>query len=268
MTRIISICNLKGGVGKTTVATNLAYGLALQGSKVLVIDADLQASSTEFFLGEEFEETPGLFEIMVQDNKSYTNEEHYDIKDAIYHYSEDENIDILPSSTNMARLERFLISRSGKTWGILKKATRNIVNDYDYVIIDCPPVINIMVGNAYYMSDEVIIPTSLNVKASRRMYATIEELKALEEDYENAVDIRVLFNIVSNTKHDKLKMQETKEKLDEIQIPYLQTTIRNRVNPIDQSSEQRKPVFVTNTNIGNEFISLIDEIGGANNEWI
>lgn len=258
MTRIISICNLKGGVGKTTISTNLASGLSRMNKKVLLIDADLQASATEFFIGEENEPEKSIYDLMVQDKN--TNER---VSVETILIPIDKQLDILPASANMASLERYLTSRGGKTWGILKKELRAIKGNYDYIIIDCPPVINLMVGNAYYMSDEVLIPTSLGNKAVRRMYATINEMRDLDEDFEHEVKMSVLFNLVNRNNHDKYKMQEVRERLSQEGIHVLQTAIRNQATPVDTSAEKQRAVFDTKSNVGKEFADMIEEIGGG-----
>lgn len=259
MTRVISICNLKGGVGKTTISTNLASGLSRLGNRVLLIDADLQASATEFFIGEENEPEISIYDLMVQDKKF---DKRISAEDILI--SMNVHLDILPASANMASLERYLTSRGGKTWGILKKELRLIKQNYDYILIDCPPVINLMVGNAYYMSDEVLIPTSLGNKAVRRMYATIAEMRDLDEDFEHEVEISVLFNLVNRNNHDKYKMQEVREQLSKEGIHVLETAIRNQATPVDTSAEKQRAVFDTNSNVGKEFKEMIAEIGGTN----
>ena len=256
MTRVISVCNLKGGEGKSTIATNLTVGLSQQNKRVLLIDGDLQASASEFFIGEN-EPEKCLYDLMAQEK----NEENRIVaKDVIIKIND--FIDLLPASDRMARLERFFISRGGKTWGILKKELRHLRHLYDFIIIDCPPVINTMVGNAYYFSDEILIPASLGKKAVRRTKATIKEIRDLDEDYEHSVRMNVLFSRVNRNNHDKQKQLELREEFEMMGLNVLESTIRNQGAPVAVSEEACKPVYETKSNVGIDFMNMIKEVGG------
>lgn len=147
MSRIIAIANQKGGVGKTTTAINLSACLAEKNKKVLTIDIDPQGNTTsglgvdknnaentvyELFLGE-----CTLIECIVN--------------------SVMENLQIIPSNINLSGAEIELISMENKEF-LLRDQLESIRNDYDFIIIDCPPSLNLLTVNAMAASDTVLVP--------------------------------------------------------------------------------------------------------------
>ena len=141
--RIISICNQKGGVGKTTTAVNLAAGLNLLKKKVLLIDMDPQANSTTHLgIRPDDAEHTTYNAIMNGRAENYILE----IKDGL---------SLVPSSIDLSRAEIELVSMHGREF-MLKHAINNI-SSYDFVLIDCPPSLGLMTVNSLVASSEVFI---------------------------------------------------------------------------------------------------------------
>lgn len=147
MVRIIAIANQKGGVGKTTTSINLSACLAEAGKRVLTIDIDPQGNTTSG-LGIDKEEVENtVYELMIGEAK---------LEECIV-TSQYGTIDVLPSNVNLAGAEIELIGSDDKEY-ILKKHIDRIKDNYDYVIIDCPPSLNILTVNAMTTADTVLVP--------------------------------------------------------------------------------------------------------------
>ncbi len=145
--RIIAVANQKGGVGKTTTAINLSACLAEAGKKVLIIDADPQGNSTSGLGFEKNEIENTIYEILLDEIK---------IQDAVLNTCV-ENLQILPSNINLSGAEIELIGSEKREY-ILSNAVNTIKNNYDFIIIDCPPSLNLITINALTSSDTVLVP--------------------------------------------------------------------------------------------------------------
>jgi chromosome partitioning protein len=168
--KVIALCNQKGGVGKTTTAVNLGIGLANQGKKVLLVDADAQASLT-LSLGyqkpDDMSENISSVMQMIIDDKSIPP--NY----AILHHPE--GVDLLPSNIELAGMEVRLINTMSRE-NVLKTYLNTVKQNYDYVIIDCMPSLGMLTVNALMAADSVIIPSQphfLSVKGLEMLMWTI-----------------------------------------------------------------------------------------------
>ena len=147
MGRIIAIANQKGGVGKTTTAINLSACLAEAGQKVLTIDIDPQGNTTSGLGIDKNSVENTIYELILEE---------VDIKEAIID-TEFEGLSIIASNVNLAAAEIELIGINEKEY-ILKKAVDEIREQYDFIIIDCPPSLNMLTINAMTTADTVLVP--------------------------------------------------------------------------------------------------------------
>lgn len=148
MGRVISISNQKGGVGKTTTAINLSSCIAETGRSVLVIDSDPQGN-TSSGLGIDKENIEGtLYDLMIGDAN---------IDEVIMNVEGIDNLDIIPTDINLSGAEIELINVDRREF-ILKNVIKDIRDKYDFIIIDCPPALNLLTINALSASNSVIVP--------------------------------------------------------------------------------------------------------------
>ncbi len=176
MSRIIAIANQKGGVGKTTTAINLGVGLARKGNRVLLVDLDPQGNATQGlgFDADSLEITIATI-IRKMINKDYAFMKDYGI---LYH---EEGIDLMPANIELSILETELISIFFGREKMLGTYLTMIKDEYDYVIIDCMPSLNLIAINALVAANEVIIPLHAqyySVRGLEQLLQTIGSIKS------------------------------------------------------------------------------------------
>jgi len=144
--KIISVANQKGGVGKTTTTVNLSTILAKRGKRVLLIDTDPQGNATSG-LGVEKEDGLSTYDLLIDDTNA----------DEIIQKTSIKNLDICPSNMNLAGAEVQLVSMMSREQR-MKEKLDTVKNEYDYILIDCPPSLGLITLNAFTASDSVLIP--------------------------------------------------------------------------------------------------------------
>ncbi|WP_448247491.1 ParA family protein [Thalassotalea agariperforans] len=171
-----TVANQKGGVGKTTSTISLGGLLAEQGYRVLLVDTDPHASLSYYFGIESEDLELSVYDLFVQvSTKEQILQSLCPTKYA--------NIDILPATMGLATLDRSLGAKGGMGL-VLKKAIAKLSDDYDFVLMDCPPVLGVLMVNALAASDRIIVPVQtefLALKGLDRMMKTMEMMQSEQE---------------------------------------------------------------------------------------
>lgn len=179
MGKTIAIANQKGGVGKTTTAINLSACLAEAGKKVLVIDLDPQGNTTSG-LGIDKESLENTVYDLILDECS--------IKESMNKVEEIPGLTVIPSDVDLAGAEVELLDVDGKEY-ILKNAVDYVKQDYDFIIIDCPPSLNMLTINAMTTAESILVPIQCEYYALEGISQLITTIDLVKKRLNNKLKI-------------------------------------------------------------------------------
>lgn len=214
MTEIFSIVNQKGGVGKTTTCINLSAALAKARRRVLLIDLDPQSNATKG-CGTEVRDERSTVNDLLLNRRSFA--------DTVLHL-DTFNFDILPSTPQLTEAEVFLLSTNDKEF-TLRKVISDVAPKYDYLIIDCPPSLNILTVNALTASSGIIIPVQCEYFALQGLSELVSTIDMIKKSSNEKIEIkgiiRTMFDSRNNLSNDVSEqlVKYFKDKLFKTKIP-------------------------------------------------
>ena len=178
MGKIIAIVNQKGGVGKTTTAVNLAAGVGIAGKKVMLVDADPQGNSTSGFGINKKQVKVTTYELLIGTGK---------LENAVIK-TEFKNVDIVPSSMNLAAAEVDLIEMEHRE-AQLKMALAAARDNYVYIFIDCPPSLGLITINALNAAETVLVPIQCEYFALEGLSQLMNTVRQVKRLYNPTIEI-------------------------------------------------------------------------------
>lgn len=178
MGKIIAFLNQKGGVGKTTTCVNMAGYLAQMGKKVLLLDIDPQGNASSNLGFEKDSKPKTIYDVIVDDN---TIEE-------VIQKTKLENLDIIPSDVDLAGAEIELVQMNNRE-KVVRNILRKIVNNYDYICIDCPPSLGLITVNALTACDSVLIPIQCEYFALEGLSQLMYTIKLVKKHLNENIDV-------------------------------------------------------------------------------
>lgn len=255
MGKIIAIANQKGGVGKTTTSINLSAALASKGKKVLVIDTDPQGNTTSGFGINKNELENTIYELILGDCS---------IRDCIIENAI-QNVDMIPSNVNLAASEIELIGVDKKEF-ILKNEVDYIKDKYDYIIIDCPPSLNMLTINAMTTSDSVLVPIQCEYYALEGLSQLIHTVNLVKERLNPELDLEgVLFTMYDA--RTNLSMQVVDNVKANLKARVYETMIPRNIRLAEAPSYGMPISMYDPKSAGAEaYMNLADEIIGGKGE--
>lgn len=201
---IWTVANQKGGVGKTTTTIALAGLLAERGKSVLLVDTDPHASLTYYFGIESEDLDLSVYDLFTQVSS----------KEQILQSlcpTQYKNIDILPATMGLATLDRSLGAKGGMGL-VLKKAMLKIGKNYDYALIDCPPILGVLMVNALAAADRIIVPVQTEFLALKGLYRMIKTMDMMQVEQEKAFEYTIVPTMFDKrTKASLLAYQQLQE---------------------------------------------------------
>ena len=205
MSKIMVVANQKGGVGKTTTTINLAAALANHGKKILVIDMDPQGNATSGFGVDKYAQENTAYELLIG---------HCDLDDCLLK-NVFEGLDLIPSNINLAAAETELVDLEDKEF-ILDGFVQKIRDQYDYILIDCPPSLNLLTINAMCAGEKVLIPIQCEYYALEGLAQLLQTTSLVAELMNNNLDIDgIVFTMYDGRTNLAFQVvQNVKEQID------------------------------------------------------
>ncbi|AUS97457.1 chromosome partitioning protein ParA [Clostridium thermosuccinogenes] len=193
MSKVIALANQKGGTGKTTTTVNLGIGLAAQGKKVLLVDADAQGNLTDSLGYQEPDNLPvSLATILTK----IMMEEPYNADEGILHHAE--GVDLMPGNIELSAIEVSLVNTMSRET-VLRTYINTVKDKYDYVLIDCMPSLGMLTINALAAADSVIIPVQAHYLPAKGMTQLLQTIARVRRQINPKLTIDgVLLTMVDN----------------------------------------------------------------------
>lgn len=201
MAKTISVTNQKGGVGKTTTSVNLAACLSFTKKRTLLIDLDAQANATKWLLNNYGDDGKVIYDVMLRKASA---------RDCVV--TTPCGVDILPSNLALATLDMDLISEFNREQRL--NAVVKELDEYDYVVVDCPPNLGLSTINALVAADAILIPIECRAEAWDAVPRLMNTLRKVVREFQRVVTIYALPTFLDRSNLSRDILQEIEEKFE------------------------------------------------------
>ena len=253
--KIIAVANQKGGVAKTTSVINIGAGLALKGKKVLLVDTDNQSHLSRFLGYDGTDGKPTISELIFQTVSKVMKP----VSEAIR--KSELGVDYIPSNFMLAGIISILGTDSDSTGVFSRLFSDGTFDEYDYIIIDCPPTLDLLVSNALKACDKVLIPVQSDFWA----YEGVDQILATLQRAKQASDIKpyVLGMLVTMYNKRTNSARAIMDAMNESYGEYVfETAIAFRDEVKVATIEHKTLVGRKNSITGQQYMAVVEEIIG------
>jgi chromosome partitioning protein len=230
---VIAVANQKGGVGKTTSTINLAYALVKRGKRVLALDADPQASLTIYFGQDpvELEDREQTFYFSLINDKPLPS------------LVIEGNPALIPSSILLSKADSELMSMMSYSATLLRHKMQGLAEQYDFVLIDCPPTLTLLTANALAAADMVLIPVKTDYLSIRGVPLILETIETLRVKVNKDLEILGVLPTIFNSRYtrDNEALEALKATLERRRIPVFEPIPRS--TRYDTAASEGKPTL-------------------------